>query len=355
MTIQKVEVERNPERAVAAIGSALLLLLALWVLRPIAAPVLWAVLVGYLLWPLYERTRRLMRGKSSTAAIAVSVLTLFGLLVPLVLTGFAFARQSIELAQRLSKMHLSDVIHRIPWLTHVIEWAQANSPIGAEALRERATAALGSTLEVLAARVGQVFAGAMGVVTGLALTLFVMFFVLRDGQKITHAFLSALPFDEARKQRFVVHVGEITRGIVVGSLATAIAQGTLVGVAFAILGLPSAVVFGVIAAFVSVLPIGTALVWVPTAIVLALQGRFGAAAFLTLWGIFVVSVVDNLIRPRIVSGRANVPALPVFLGIVGGIASFGLLGLIVGPIVLVLAVELIAELAKGRATVTVPT
>lgn len=103
-----------------------------------------------------------------------------------------------------------------------------------------------------------------------------------------------------------------------------------------------------IAALVSVLPIGTAIVWFPASVVLALMGRFGAAAFLMVWGIFVVSVVDNLIRPRIVSGRANVPTLPVFLGIIGGIASFGLFGLILGPVVLVLAVELVGELARTR-------
>jgi predicted PurR-regulated permease PerM len=346
--VERVVIERDPGRVVAAFGSALLFLVAIWVLRPIAAPLLWAALVGYLLWPLNERARRLTGGRKSAAALVVSLLALFGLLVPLLVIGASFAQQSVDLAHGLSKVQVADEIRRVPWLSNAIDWAQANSHIGGETLRQHATAALAGALTWLASRLGQVFAGAAGVITGLALTLFVMFFVLRDGKSALRTFLSALPFDEERKQRFVVHVGEITRGTVVGSLATAVVQGALVGVAFATLGLPSAVVFGVIAALVSVLPLGTAIVWVPASVVLVLLGRFGAAAFLVLWGVFVVSVIDNLIRPKIVSGRANVPTLPVFLGIVGGIASIGLLGLVVGPIVLVLAVELVAELSKAR-------
>lgn len=347
-TERRVEIERAPGRAFAVFASALLVVSAIWVVRPIAAPVFWAALVGYLLWPLNERVRRLMADRKSAAALTVSLLALFGLLVPLTVMGVAFAQQSVELAHRLSRLQAADELRRVPWLSNAVEWAQANSPVEANVLRERATDALGDTLTVLASRLGHVFAGAVGVVTGLALTLFVMFFLLRDGKSMMRTFLSAIPFDEERKERFVVHVGEITRGLVVGSLVTAAVQGALVGLAFAILGLPSPVVFGVIAALVSVLPIGTAIVWFPASVVLALMGRFGAAAFLMVWGIFVVSVVDNLIRPRIVSGRANVPTLPVFLGIIGGIASFGLFGLILGPVVLVLAVELVGELARTR-------
>jgi predicted PurR-regulated permease PerM len=346
--IARVEIERDPGRVVAAIGSTVLVVAALWILWPIAAPILWAGLVSYLLWPLNERVQRRLAGRRSAAAMLMSIGALFGLLVPLVLIGFAFARQSIDLAHRASEIRLADELRRLPWLSNVGHWVQTRSPIGPEVIRERALSALGSSLELLASRLGAVFAGALGIVVGLALTLFVMFFLLRDGKNVMHTFLASLPFDEDRKHSFVIHVGAITRGLVVGSLVTAILQGTLVGVAFAILGIPSAVVFGVISALVSVLPVGTALVWVPTAVVLLIQGRIGAAIFLTLWGILVVGLIDNILRPRIVSGRAKVPALPVFLGIVGGISSFGVLGLIVGPVILVLAVELVAEIAKTR-------
>ena len=123
--------------------------------------------------------------------------------------------------------------------------------------------------------------------------------------------------------------------MVYGTGLTALIQGALVGIAFLLVGLPSALVFGVIAALTALLPFGgTALMWVPAAIALAAQGRWGWATFMVVWGAMLVSLVDNIVRPMLVSGRAHVGTLTVFIGVLGGLAAFGAIGLFFGPVVL---------------------
>jgi predicted PurR-regulated permease PerM len=133
---------------------------------------------------------------------------------------------------------------------------------------------------------------------------------------------------------------------------TALLQGTLVAIAFALVGLPSPIVFGVITALAALLPFaGSGLVWIPAAIVLAAQQRWGAALFIVLWGALLVSLVDNFIRPMLVSGRAEVGTLTVFIGVLGGMSAFGAIGLVLGPVVLALILALlrfILEIRTGR-------
>jgi predicted PurR-regulated permease PerM len=134
---------------------------------------------------------------------------------------------------------------------------------------------------------------------------------------------------------------------------TALAQGTLLGLGFAFVGLPSPLVFGVLGVLFALIPlIGTIILWGPAALYLASQGEVGHAAFLAIWGGVVVSLVDNFLRPMLISGRTEVPTLAVFIGVMGGLSAFGFIGLFLGPIVLGLMVALLRfeseELAARR-------
>jgi predicted PurR-regulated permease PerM len=141
--------------------------------------------------------------------------------------------------------------------------------------------------------------------------------------------------------------------MVYGTGVTALDQGALVAAAFAVVGLPSPVVFGVLAALAALVPLaGTPVVWVPAVIVLAAQDRWGAALFMALWGGFVITI-DNFLRPWLVSGRAQVGALTVFIGVLGGVAAFGPIGVFLGPLVLALVIALVRftlEMREGRET-----
>ena len=150
-----------------------------------------------------------------------------------------------------------------------------------------------------------------------------------------------IPMREDQKKLLADQMSSVTRAVVLGTLVTAIVQGALVGIGFAIVGFPSPVVFGVLAGALSLLPVGgTALVWGPGAIVLAAQGRWSWAIGLAVYGIFIVGMADNLLKPLLISGKADISTLPVFFGVIGGLSAFGFIGMFLGPIIVAFALAL---------------
>jgi predicted PurR-regulated permease PerM len=188
---------------------------------------------------------------------------------------------------------------------------------------------------------GSVLLGALGTVVSFALMLFVLFFVLRDGREVSRRLVAQLPIESTQRGRLWRHIVDVTRAVFIGVGLTAMAQGTLVGIGFWIAGLPGALVFGVIAALFALIPmVGTAIVWAPGALFLAATGRHWMALFMVIWGVVVVGLADNILRPLLISGRADVPTLAVFIGVLGGLQAFGFVGLFLGPIVLGMLVAL---------------
>ena len=142
----------------------------------------------------------------------------------------------------------------------------------------------------------------------------------------------------------------MTHAVVLGTVLTAMIQGLLLGIGFTVVGLPGPAVFGVLGAVLSVVPLGgTALVWVPAVVALLIQGRYGAAITLAAIGM-VVSTVDNFLKPLLISGRAFVPTLAVFIGVIGGLAAFGMIGLFLGPVVIALVLALVDFAQDKRRT-----
>jgi predicted PurR-regulated permease PerM len=157
-----------------------------------------------------------------------------------------------------------------------------------------------------------------------------------------NAAVGLVPLPPSRKEGLGEHIGSVTRAVVFGTLVTAAVQGVSVALGFAFVGLPSPVVFGALAAVLSVVPVGgTAFVWGPAALWLLAIGRGGAALFLLIWGLLIVGLADNLLRPLLISGRTEVPTLAIFVGVLGGLAAFGLVGMFVGPLLISLTVVLV--------------
>ena len=195
---------------------------------------------------------------------------------------------------------------------------------------------------------GGFFLGALGSLLGFAIMLFLLFFFLRDGDVLLGRARRLIPLDEERKGRLFRQLSGVTRAIVVGTSVTALLQGVLIGIGFTIAGLPSPVVFGVLAGLLSMLPVGgAAFVWGPAAIWLFIDGRWGFGIFMLAWG-FLSAGLDNVLRPILISGRARISALAVFIGVLGGIPAFGAIGIIGGPVVLSLVLALIEFAEEGR-------
>jgi predicted PurR-regulated permease PerM len=332
-----------------AVATAIVLASALFrIVQPFLGPLLWAMFIAFLLYPLHVRLTRRLRRKPQLSALLLSLLTLIVVLGPLTGLSAAFAAQAGELLQYAqatvadqTRANVFDLTS-VPWVRDILGWLDATFGINIAQVRGWVVEGSRTVLQSLASLGGRVFLGAFGAVVGFVLMIFMLFFFIRDGEELVNTARELIPMHPAQKSRLFDHLAGVTRAMVYGTGLTALIQGVLVGLAFLIAGLESPVVFGVLAALAALLPFGgTALVWIPAAIVLAVQGRWGATIFMLVWGGLLVSLVDNVVRPMLVSGRAPIGTLTVFLGVLGGIAAFGAIGLFLGPVVLALIIALI--------------
>jgi len=343
---------------VFALAAASLLAFALFkILQPFIGSILWGLLLAFFLFPVNQRLRLALGGRRGAAAIVLTLAVILLLVGPAALLVVAFASQASELVGHVQKAAAhyqvarpSDLL-RVPILDRVIHWIEALAPVTAEQVQGWMVDGARGLLQMLVSISGSFFVGALGAVVGLAMMLFLLFFFLRDGEVMVQKVLSLIPLDAERKAHLVEHLAAVTRAVVLGALLTAVVQGTLVGIAFALVRLPSPVVFGVLAAVMSLVPlVGASLVWAPAAVVLAVQGRWVAALVLAVWGVAVVTSADNVLRPRLIAGRAQISTLPVLLGLMGGVGAFGPIGMALGPVVVALALALLrfAEESRGR-------
>ena len=335
-------------RVFALVFVGLVAVLLYRVLEPFLAPLAWATVLAFVMHPLQVRLARAFRGRAGLAAALLTLLTLVLFVGPLTLLGGAFAAQAgglvsslQELVGRLQIGSFTELT-QLPAAQSTLAWFEQHLAISTEQLRAWTVAGAERLLQPLAALGGQAFLGAIGTVVSFALMLFLLFFMLRDGARMLDTTLGLVPLDATHKLRFAKHLGDVTRAVVFGTVVTSLLQGACVSIGFMFVSLPSPVVFGVLSAVLSVLPVGgTAFVWGPAVAWLFASGRVGAAVFLLVWGLLVVALADNLLRPMLISGRTEVPTLAVFIGVLGGLAAFGLVGMFLGPLVISLAVALV--------------
>ena len=273
------------------------------------------------------------------------------ILLPLSLLSVEFVTQISALVQQLQKSAaqldiktLSD-LQQFPLIARANDWLQHATGVSATQIQGWVVSGSQQALQRAASFGGSFFLGALDSLLSFAVMLFLLYFFLRDGDVMLERTLPLIPLDDERKDRLFRQLSAVTRAIVFGTSVTALAQGLLVGVGFAIASLPSPVVFAVLAALLSLLPIGgAAFVWGPAVIWLFIDGRYGYAIFMLAWGL-MLGGLDNILRPLLISGRAKISALAVFVGVLGGIPAFGAIGIIAGPVILSLVIAL-AEFAE---------
>jgi predicted PurR-regulated permease PerM len=343
-----------------ALVTCLVLGVALFkIVEPFLGPLLWATFIAFLLYPLHMRLVAWLRSRSKNArqwsALLLTLLTFVVIIGPLTGLSAAFAAQVGDLLQTVQSTVADQTrgnvlnLANVPWVKQGLSWLDSTFDIDLAQVQAWFTQGTRELLQTLASLGGRVFMGAVGTVVGFVLMVFMLFFFIRDGDEMVSTTRELIPMSEVHKAKLFDHLASVTRAMVYGTGLTALIQGALVGIAFLIAGLPSPIVFGVIAALVGLLPFGgTAIVWGPAVLVLAIQGRWGAAIFMLVWGTILVSLVDNVVRPMLVSGRANVGTLTVFIGVLGGLAAFGAIGLFLGPVVLALIIALIRFMLEIR-------
>ena len=296
----------TPQTFLARVGALLLsagLLYLVWrIVQPLWQPLLWAILLGALLAPLNSRLAVRLGGRPKLA----STITTTGVLAA------------------------------------PLRWLDSTAGVSLNQIQAWVVTAAKHLLEIVASSGGSVFLGAIGTIVSFILMLFVLFFVLRDGPRFAARTVRMLPIEPALRGKLWRPLIEVTRAVFMGIGLTALVQGILLGIGFAIAGVPSALVFGVLGVLFALVPmVGTAIVWIPAVLWLLAQGQPYFALFMLVWGVIVVGGVDNFLRPMLISGRAEVPTLAVFIGVMGGLSAFGFIGLFLGPIVLGLVVALL--------------
>jgi len=360
-TVTLMEPGAHSERALYVRLGGLLLAAALgyivWrIVTPLWQPLVWALLLGGLLAPLNLRLTQRLGGRVRLASSITTLLTVVLFMVPLAITAGAVGAQAAQLLRLLEgrvpgRGDATDFdLGKIPWLADTLAWIELNTDVTILQLQEWLAEGLQRLLQLVMSSGGTFVMGALGTTVSFVMMLFVLFFVLRDGPAMAQQVVSLLPIEGQRRTLLQRHLTDMTRAVFLGLGLTAVAQGVLLGVGFWIAGLPSPLVFGVLGVILALVPmVGPALLWIPGAIWLAARGESGYAIFLTLWGSIVVGLVDNLLRPLLISGRAEVPTLAVFVGVIGGLAAFGFIGLFLGPIVLGLLIALFRfELERRR-------
>jgi predicted PurR-regulated permease PerM len=236
-------------------------------------------------------------------------------------------------------------------LQRIWERVQSYGPGGTlGSLEEVVKEGAASVAGFVAGQAGTVLRNVAVIVINVIVTLFALFFFFRDGDAIMAALRRVLPFESDQLDRMIAEASDLIHASVTASLSVSIIQGTLGGLMFALLGLGASVFWGVIMTFFALLPIGAGIVWGPVAVWLMLTGSPGRGLTLLAVGAGIIGLVDNVLRPILLSGRTQLNGLLVFVSLLGGIAAFGFLGLVLGPVIMATAIGVLDAYTKERRT-----
>lgn len=328
---------------------AAVLLLALgcvYVLRPFLAAILFAAAVVISSWPLYQRLLVSLRGRRTLAALTMTLSLTLLVIIPIALVAYNLADDIARTFERAkAAIELGDV-HPPAWLRQlpvVGGWLDQYLN-GLVASREQMTELAKRMLEPArhALMSGGMILG--GGVVQMSMAAFVSFFLYRDGSALIVVLekASARILGE-RAAKVATTVSQTVRGVMYGLLGTALAQALVAALGFAIAGVPAVPLLAVITFVSSLVPIGPPIVWGGAAIWLFSQGSTGWGVFMLVWGLVLISGVDNVVRPMLISRGSSLPFLLVFLGVLGGVFAFGFVGMFIGPTLLAVAYSLISD------------
>jgi predicted PurR-regulated permease PerM len=264
------------------------------------------------------------------------------ILAPITLITFVLVNELSGVTQNL-QTNLSSLLDPnspitgpvLRWLGRYVNVEQMLSP---EFIVERLKAMSGA----IAGRMLGFVGGLVGAVVQIFFIIFTMYYLFRDGDRIVNALPDVLPLERTQSEEIFARTRDVIGASIYGVLVIAVIQGTLGGLMFWILGLPSAIVWAVVMTFLSMIPMaGSFLVWVPAAIYLAATGHWAKAIILVAWGMLVIGTVDNLLRPKLVGEKTRLHELFIFFSVLGGLHVFGVLGIVLGPVILAITLALL--------------
>ncbi|MDQ1560416.1 MAG: hypothetical protein QOD32_3476 [Pyrinomonadaceae bacterium] len=326
-------------------------------LLPFINVLAWAAVLVVVFYPVHRRLVA-RTNRPATSALISCLLVIFVILIPLSLITLALVREFSGAVQGLQNQFnamldpnsgAGRVLARVVgWLGNFVDVEQLRDP---QSIQERLQQVAGTVAQRTLGLVG----GALGVVVQIFFIIFTMYYLFRDGAKIVDALPDVLPLERAQSEAIIKRTRDVISASVNGVLVIAAIQGALGAVAFFALKVPSALVWGVVMTFLSLIPMaGAFVVWIPAAIFLAVTGHWVKAALLVAWGALVIGTVDNFLRPKLVGERTKLHELFIFFSVLGGLHVFGVLGLVLGPVVLAITLALLDVMRHADRPPTAP-
>jgi predicted PurR-regulated permease PerM len=305
-------------------------------------PIVWAAILAIVFYPLYLRVLRAVRGNTTVAATALTLIVTVGIAVPTGSLSTVVTQQSVgfyqqlndwvrsgEMNARIEQVRGSSIgrlVQRLSSQGWEIDWAS---------IVQRTADTMSSHATAFARNVA-VF------LFDFTIMLFTLFFFFRDGDRMVASLRNLIPMDPVDKDAIFRKLYDTLSAVMRGMVMTAIVQGLLVWVGLVVLGVPYAAFLGVAAGMLSLLPlVGSAVVWIPCAIYLAIAGSPGKGLIMAAYGTLAVSVVDNVLRPLVIGGRTSLPTIFLFFGMLGGVEAYGILGVFLGPVLLSIVLSFI--------------
>jgi predicted PurR-regulated permease PerM len=328
-------------------STVLLLAYFLYLLfSPFLTPLAWAAILAALFHSPYRRLEA--RWGSTRAAAACTAAVTLVIVVPVALVTTAFIQEATLAVSSVDLSVQTEGFARLQRIWMRMQASRLGANLGnLEDLVRQGTAWIAG---LVAGQAGAVLRNLVLIIVDLIVMLFAVFFFFRDGDEIMAVLRRALPFEAEQSERMIAQAGDLIHASVIAGFVVAALQGALGGITFALLGLGAPVFWGVVMAFFSLLPIGAGIVWVPAATWLLLTGSVGRGVALIVVGVFVIGLVDNFLRPLLLSGRTRLNGLLVFVSLLGGISAFGFLGLVLGPVIMATTIGMFDAYTKDRRT-----
>jgi len=321
--------------------TAIALYLCWLMLRPFMGVLAWAGVLVVVFYPVHKGIAQ-RTGRRSLSALISCLLVVLVVVLPLTLVTMAVIHEFSKVAPNLPT-NLSGLLDQQPAiLARVTTWAQDHFGIDVLAYQDFFIQQFRNVSQRL---LGASFSLVGNIVTNIVKAFFVvftMYYLFRDGDKIANKLPDALPLNREQSEALITRIHKVISVSVYGVVTIAALQGLLAGLAYWIMGIPSPVLWAVLTAFVCMIPIaGSFLVWLPLAIYLMINGSWTKAILLIIWGGLVISTIDNLLRPKLVGTQTRLHELFIFFSVLGGISVFGLLGIVLGPVVLAITLGLL--------------
>ncbi|WCE30232.1 AI-2E family transporter [Vibrio sp. SCSIO 43137] len=316
------------------------------IVQPYVNSIIMAFIISLLMFPVHEWIEKKVQGKPNLASLLSCTVLTFIIVIPLLAVFAAIVQQGSVASQGIYHWVTSGGIEEFfkqPWIVKGVNLANEYLPFDkiepqkiAEKLGQLASS-FGTNLVAISAKI---LGDATSFVASFLLMLFVLFFLLRDHDKIIRSLRHILPLSRSQEDRLLSEIEQVSKSAVLGSFLTAVAQGVAGGIGMWIVGFP-ALFWGTMFGFASFIPIvGTALIWIPATAFLLMTGETNWAIFLAIWSMAVVGSIDNVLRPLLMQGSAGMNTLMIFFSLLGGIQLFGLIGLIYGPLIFAIAIVL---------------